>query len=271
MLLTEAPGATVVIGNGSHADISNVNDGYFCVMYNGSPNKKCFVMVECNGQSQKFKIVVRGCWIVIPLCFGDGLYSAMVYQETTLPNYREILKTSFNVKYSHPYAPFLRPNTYCNYNAYSLCVKVAQDLGKDAGSDIDVVSKLARWIIDTLEYDKEQAARAKAGELAWWLPDPDTVLQKRKGICWEYASLFTALCRINEIPCTMQVGWTGTVYHSWNEIVVQTAGTLDTGGFTVLADKWLRLDLTFMDSGNMSKSVLDFVKECKHYTVEYSG
>jgi len=207
-----------------------------------------------------------------PLCYGDGSYRFEVFREAKLPNYQPVLTMTLDVNMPNPLSPYLYANTYCHFLEESSCVRVARDVCKNAKTDLEIVGLLARWIMDNLEYDMAFAKRTKEEkDMSWYLPSPDVVMVKQKGICWEYASLFAAMCRTMSVPCKIQVGWARYAYHAWNEIITKTAGTLETGGFIVLADRWLRLDLTYMDAGRLSNSVLEFVKECENYRVDYSG
>ena len=49
-------------------------------------------------------------------------------------------------------------------------------------------------------------------------------LKNGSGICFDYASLLAALCRIQGIPARVIVGWTDIEYHAWVEIYLENEG-----------------------------------------------
>lgn len=70
------------------------------------------------------------------------------------------------------------------------------------------------WVTDNVAYDTQLAATVKSG----YVPDPDSVLAKRSGICYDYASLMAAMVRSQGIPARLVVGYAAdNIYHAWNE------------------------------------------------------
>ena len=41
------------------------------------------------------------------------------------------------------------------------------------------------------------------------------LLEKKSGICFDYAALMTGMLRSQGVPCKLVVGYAGTVYHAW--------------------------------------------------------
>ena len=44
-----------------------------------------------------------------------------------------------------------------------------------------------------------------------------------KGICYDLASLFAAMCRSQGVPCKLTNGYVGNVYHAWDQVYVNGA------------------------------------------------
>ena len=74
------------------------------------------------------------------------------------------------------------------------------------------------------EGDRRQAVERCA-------PGASATLSGTKGICYDFASLFAAMCRSQNIPCALTKGYAGSSYHAWNKVNV--------GG------KWYQIDLTY--------------------------
>lgn len=131
--------------------------------------------------------------------------------------------------------------------------------------------KIYRYILDTLKYDTALAkaiSNASSGEYSWWLPNPDDAINKKKGICWEYASLCAAMCRSQGIPCKICVGYAG-VYHAWNDVFLKDGGELHNIHYR--ANDWSRTDLTNLDSSNGKKSIAKMIMTDNNYTIDYYG
>ena len=56
-------------------------------------------------------------------------------------------------------------------------------------------------------------------------------LNSNKGICYDLASLFAAMCRSQDIPCTLTKGYAGSSYHAWNKVNV--------------SGNWYQIDMTY--------------------------
>ncbi|MBR5313770.1 MAG: transglutaminase domain-containing protein [Clostridia bacterium] len=66
-----------------------------------------------------------------------------------------------------------------------------------------------------------------------YVPNTTSILESKKGICYDYAALFAALCRSQNIPCSIEKGYYYGGYHAWNKVY--------------LNDTWYTMDL-MMDS-----------------------
>ena len=96
----------------------------------------------------------------------------------------------------------------------------------------------------------------------------DTVLDSKKGICFDYAALMCGMLRSQGVPCKLVVGYAGTTYHAWISVWSEQSGWID-GVIWFDGTAWRRLDPTFASSGGSSKSILDFINKDENYTVKY--
>ena len=78
----------------------------------------------------------------------------------------------------------------------------------------------------------------------------EQVLQDRKGICFDYASLAAAMLRSQGIPTKLVFGYVAPddLYHAWNMFYTEEKGWV-TVKFEVSANRWNRMDLTFSANG----------------------
>ena len=133
--------------------------------------------------------------------------------------------------------------------------------GKDTLKSVQAVYD---FVITNLTYDKQLAATVQSG----YLPVLDTVLEKKSGICFDYAALMTGMLRSQGIPCKLVVGYAGTAYHAWISVWSQETGWIE-GVVYFDGTSWQRMDPTFASSGNQSASIMQFIGDGKNYTVKY--
>ena len=82
-------------------------------------------------------------------------------------------------------------------------------------SDMEKVTVYREWIIENISYDYD------CETLFYQTFDVETVLQNRKGVCFDYACLFAAMCRSQGIPCYVLDGTyraDKTFRHAWNRV-----------------------------------------------------
>lgn len=88
-------------------------------------------------------------------------------------------------------------------------------LSEDCRSDMEKVTVYREWIIQNISYDYS------CNTLFYQTFDVNTVLQKRTGVCFDYACLFAAMCRSQDIPCYVLDGTyrtDNTFRHAWNRV-----------------------------------------------------
>ena len=88
-------------------------------------------------------------------------------------------------------------------------------LSSNCKSDMEKITVYREWIIENISYDYE------CDTLFYQTFDVQTVMKKRKGICFDYACLFAAMCRSQAIPCYVLGGTYRTDYtfrHAWNRV-----------------------------------------------------
>ena len=98
-------------------------------------------------------------------------------------------------------------------------------LSEDCRSDMEKVTVYREWIIQNISYDYS------CNTLFYQTFDVNTVLQKRTGVCFDYACLFAAMCRSQDIPCYVLDGTyrtDNTFRHAWNRVYVDGQWRVDT-------------------------------------------
>ncbi|MDR3278551.1 MAG: transglutaminase-like domain-containing protein [Oscillospiraceae bacterium] len=256
-----------VIGNAkAQVDTTNLADGYVKVAYIGGGTAKIKVIITGASKTQyKYDLNKKndGAFEVFPFSEGDGSYSIGVYTNTEGSKYATTYTTTVTVKLKDQNAPFLVTNQYVNYTDSSTTVKQAAALVKDITNDLDKVSKIYNYVIKEFKYDKQKAATVQSG----YLPNVDDILSKKKGICFDYAAVMTAMLRSQKIPCKLVVGYAGDIYHAWINIYTKETGWVNSM-IQFDGKNWKLMDPTFASSGNESSSVYEYIGKGDNYAAK---
>ncbi len=88
------------------------------------------------------------------------------------------------------------------------------ELSKDAETDKSCVQEFYQWIIENIEYDYELDGIYQYENIS-------KTLRTKKGICFDYALLFAAMCRSRNIRCHVVDGYLKSdpsSKHTWNRV-----------------------------------------------------
>lgn len=137
--------------------------------------------------------------------------------------------------------------------------KLAVELAKDEKNDYDKSKEIYKWITSNIDYDYEKAKiiaketrNTKSGTIICY--------QTRKGICFDYSSLFISMLKANGIKVNLVtgLGYSGMAWgdHSWNQFY-------DTERKT-----WINVDTTFGVSGSNYFDVAKFSLDHKNGRIQ---
>lgn len=265
-LLTPVASGSVIKGNTkAEIDASNTKEGYVMIRYLGSETKKLKVQITgTSGTTYTYNLNTKGSYETFPLTDGNGEYKFGIYQNAYDNKYSTLYSVSLTVTLSNEFAPFLYPNQYVNYTKDTLAVKKATELTASAATDLDSIKAVYNWVITNYSYDKDLASSVQSG----YLPDLDSVYNKKKGICFDYAATMSAMLRSLDIPTKLVVGYAGETYHAWITTYTKESGWLD-GVIYFDGAKWKLMDPTFASSSNSSSSVMEYIGTGSNYSTKY--
>ena len=244
-------------------DYSNTADGYVMVQYTAKTDLRLKVQVKGPTTTYTYNLTAQK-WAVFPLTDGSGVYQVTVYQNVTGSKYAAVLSMNTPVELKDEFAPFLHSNQYVDYDNAPQTVAKAAELVGNITDPLKKVETVYDFVVKGMTYDKQLAATVKSG----YLPVLDTVLEKKSGICFDYAALMTGMLRSQGVPCKLVVGYAGAAYHAWISVWVEGSGWVD-GAIWFDGTSWQRMDPTFASSGKSSPSILAYIGDGTNYTAKY--
>jgi transglutaminase-like putative cysteine protease len=264
-LLPVASGTLVRSSAKAEIDYSNTVDGYVMAKFTASSAKKIKAQVKGPTTTYTYNLTAAAKdWTTFPLSDGNGSYTVTVYENTTGTKYAAVCSVSFNAQMTDAFAPFLRPNQYVDYAKSANTLAKAAVLTKGMTEPLDKVKAVYTFVVNTLTYDRAKASTVKSG----YLPVLDTVLAQKKGICFDYAALMTAMLRSQGVPCKLVVGYVGNAYHAWISVWSEKDGWINAAIYFD-GSNWQRMDPTFASSGKQSASIMKYIGDGSHYTEKY--
>ncbi len=259
----EAAGTKVKKNDRAEIDYSNAESGYVMVRYTAETKQR--LKVQLNGPSTTYTYnITPDQWTVFPISDGNGEYRISVYQNVEGNKYASVLSLTTTVELENEFAPFLHSNQYVDYDAAPLTVEKARELMTDKEETIKKVEAVYDYVVANISYDRELAATVKRG----YLPVLDEVLDKKSGICFDYAALMTGMLRSQGIPCKLVVGYAGQAYHAWISVWTEDTGWVD-GVIFFDGESWQRMDPTFASSGNGSSEIMKYIGDGSNYSAKY--
>ncbi|WP_022748305.1 transglutaminase domain-containing protein [Lachnobacterium bovis] len=240
-------------------DYSNRNEGYILANYFGSNPKVKLQIVGPDSVTYNYDLPNHS--TCFALSAGNGSYKISIYENISGTKYSLALTKTIDVALNNELLPFLYPNQFVDFNSSSLCISVGQQLASGAKNDLDVVAKTYNYIINNFKYDYEKAKNLKAG----YLPNIDTTMQTKIGICFDYASVISSILRSQRIPTRLEIGYAGTEYHAWISVYIKDVGWIN-GIIQFSGNTWTMMDPTFAST---SRNPIKFIPNKEKYKISF--
>lgn len=264
VLIPESPGKKTIGYSPLILDISNINQGYLTAR-SESEDQKMNVQLTAEDKVVYSYFINPGENAVIPFTDGSGTYQVCCYQQVSSSQYAALFADTLNVKLDNEFLPFLYPNQYVNFSPDSQASKLALSIVPEDTSDVNALQALYDYVVKNVSYDYDLAENVDAG----YLPDVDRTLKTGKGICFDYASLMTAMLRNRDIPCKLQIGYAGSIKHAWIDVYIRSRGWVDKA-IEFSGESWSRLDPTFDSNSEDKETIQEYVKDSDNYIVQFT-
>ena len=214
--------------NGTTIDTTNAKYGFVTVNY--TSNAKLKVGIQYGSGKTAYRDCPSGT-TSFALDQGNGTYTVSVCQNLSGTSYRVVASQTMRVTIDSANAPYLISTSEVPFTAGDAVTTKAAELCKNAKTDEQKVVAIYNFIAGRYTYDQALADRITSGQVKSYIPSPTATLSGTKGICYDFASLFAAMCRSQNIPCTLTKGYAGSSYHAWNKVNI--------------SGNWYQIDMTY--------------------------
>lgn len=261
LFLPQADGKVTEEHEGVLLDLSHTDQGYFMVAYKGSSDK---LMVQVEGSDNipyRYYFEPDGEYSALPLTAGNGNYAVSAYENVGDNRYALVFTKTVEVTLENEVLPFLYSNQYVHFDASTEAVAKAKTL-TERKTELEAVQAVYKYVVNNVVYDEEKAATVKSG----YLPNVDETLETKKGICFDYAALMTAMLRSSGIPTRLDIGYATNIYHAWISTYLEEQGWVD-NVIKFDGKNWTMMDPTFAAGGG--EGIEDFITDSSNYNIEY--
>ena len=233
---------TNVCATNNAIDVSNSCNGYFSIYYCTQNVLKIKIKIIYNDKINYYDYDI-GELSSYAFIYGDGLYTICMYQNVTKNLYRQIASKKIYVELEDDMSPYLISTYDVNFSENDLVSKTASEICKYYFMPFAKACAIHNYIYKNIEYDYETANNIINEKNTKYRSKAENVLNNGKGICYDKAVLFAAMCRSQGIPCKIVKGYYNDIYHAWNKIYVN--------------NKWMDID---------TSTTIDFIiKNGKRY------
>ncbi len=265
VMSAEAPGTLAAKSDNAVIDYSNISLGYIAASYSGSSGR-AKLRIICGDITYDHDVATGGRVEFFPLSQGSGEYSVQIYEQIEGRSYSPVFSepVTFSASIKDDVEMYLYPNKYVSFVQGSDCVRKGAELCAGADGTIEKLAAIFGYVTDSITYDFDLAATVKSG----YVPEPDTVLKKGKGICFDYAALFAAMARSQGIPTRLVIGYSSEVYHAWNEVYTKETGwisaelLLSRSGYNIV-------DSTFYAGAADKAAMAEYITNSANYSAVF--
>ncbi|MCM1328953.1 MAG: transglutaminase-like domain-containing protein [Ruminococcus sp.] len=259
-------GNSLISGDNSEVDYSYAAEGYISALYSGTA-AAAKLRIIC-GEVRYDHDLTPGKREFFPL-MGSGNYEVQLYEQFSGNQFAKLAEGSFQANIASSVSTYLYPNKYVDFDSNSQCVKKAAEVCAGITDSVEKIAEIFTYVTENISYDKTLAANVRGGSVTSYVPYPDTTLSKGTGICFDYTSLFAAMCRSQGIPARLVIGYAEPeIYHAWNEVYTEETGWITPELF--LKNKGYNIaDATFYSSNSDKEKIAAYISDEGNYSAVY--
>lgn len=215
-LTTLVSDVTFALNTSSYINTSEANNGYFTINYEETYNlTKMKVGIVINNKTMYFDYHANQ-KLSYPFSEGDGYYTITLYKHIRENRYQKIETKAVYVNLNNKLSPFLVSTYDACFSQGDLTNITSNSICKNASN----IKTIYNFINKNIKYDYDLAFKVSEKIITSYIPNPIATLKTEKGICYDIASLFAAMCKTQNIPCYIIKGEYKGVPHAWNNVYI---------------------------------------------------
>ncbi|MCD7948196.1 MAG: transglutaminase-like domain-containing protein [Oscillospiraceae bacterium] len=184
-----------------------------------------------------------------PLTAGAGEYRVAIYQNIYDNYYLGMLETTITLRDYAEAALYTAPNIRVPFAKDDAVQQKAAQLCAGKAGNQEKASAVLQFMTERYTYDY------KLAEVVAYDPDyrvnPQKLLEETSGVCLDFATLYCAMLRSQDVPCKLIFGYVDANYHAWVEY--------HDGG------KWVQEDPTYRICMQNNYYARQYVANDSHY------
>jgi len=249
IIFNTLPAAALASANKVVIDTVDIKRGVVDIAYQSESPHKIKVLIQKDSQKYTYDLQADGSEQCFPLQMGNGDYKVSVLQNTQGTKYRYLKSENVSLSLADESSVYLNSIQNIDSDSESV-VHQSERLTRDLADDEAKIAAIYNYIVNNCSYDYGKKNTLQTG----YLPDVEDTLSTKKGICYDYASLFAAMTRSAGIPCKLVKGYADEVngYHAWNEVCID--------------GKWLVVDTTSDMQRRAAQQPYNMEKPAESYT-----
>ena len=167
------------------------------VQYTGGSSKIKVQVIKSGGETYTYDLNARSAYEVFPMSEGNGSYTVRVLEQVQGNQYAVKFSQDLSVSLADQFAPFLYPNQYVNFTADSSVVKEGgAEVAASSADALDVVSSVYNYVVTNITYDTAKPTPFSPDIFRTAILS----VSEKRGICFDYAAVMTAMLRSQNIP-----------------------------------------------------------------------
>ncbi|WP_379127594.1 transglutaminase family protein [Paenibacillus sp. sgz500958] len=229
---------------------ANLSEGVIGIDYSVPKDKRTKLMITKDNSSYTYNLYASEQSEDFPLQQGNGTYKVTILENTTGNKYRTVYSDEVELSLTNTNVVYLNSVQNIKWSSSDKAIQQAQQLTQGLSTDEAKVKAIYNYVVKNVQYDYTLASSIPTD----YIPSIDKTLTGKKGICYDYSSLFAAMLRSVDIPAKLVMGKTSyvTEYHAWNEVL--------------LNGKWVTIDTT-VDAGMIkNKKTVELIKSATKYS-----
>ena len=210
--------STANLSKGS-IDLSSVNTGLVKVSFPNTDNSKIKVEIKKENASYMYDLASTDSYDSFPLQLGSGKYTVTLFKNVSGSDYSTVNTWTFDASIDENKV-YLNSIELVNWNASSKAVALAKELTVNCKTNDEKVTAIYNYVVNSIKYDSNKLAKLPSN----YLPNIDSTLSTKNGICYDFSALMASMLRSVGIQTKLVMGTTPNIqgYHAWNQIYLDS-------------------------------------------------